>query len=379
MPALIIEFAAFVTSHLLMVWIGANYKPIRDFLRRMSSSPKVDSFKREMTESEEGGRYERYPKRRPLYFIREHAEHRTASLDPTYHFFIRKGINIEEFMAFLLPSLDFGHGSRVQSARNGSRLEFNAEWDEYLIEIGERIKKVKKEYSGEAIGKIKKQRLREAEDIPLWSRIVFFRKHVLVLFLLHHEQLNAWARNESLSERALKQFADGIINYAFDIAMIHERMQDYKEEIDCRYIAESAVPASDCYDFGVYKVEGIHIAYVPVQLNDGDMRIKKEKVYIGTTRRQRQGIREHILTYCSLWQAAERQCHRNETHLNHMTPKELDDPRCEKFGYDHLTRESFDLIYGRALAQILTSEFDATFPEKQESINKSRLVVERNE
>jgi len=264
----------------------------------------------------------------------------------TYHFFIGN-VKIQQFMAFLIPSIDFGHGFRRPDDKEPKqkfdkhRLQFDDNWDKYLDGIGMKVQEASEE------GHIKA------------SRIILFDKQRLLLFIFNSDWVFREVKAEKHSPLTIQ--AESLIQYCFDIVMVQRKVKKYKE-IKCRYVAESVVAANECYDFGLYKIDGVQIVYSPICLKDGDGTIKREKVFIGNTFRQKSGIVELVEDFECLWKAGDQRCN-NQSHGGEeaITQDKLREPSSKLFKLDFLTPEFFDEIYCKEIKRLLKVNLDVEF------------------
>src|ERR1700730_8872617 len=103
-----IEFLTHFITVLVTALAVENRRLIADvYAQAVNSTPQVDEFEREI--AREG--YKKEPDKRYHCYIRKNYPPKEDKEDepPTYHFFIRRDLGIQAFMAFLIPSLDLGH------------------------------------------------------------------------------------------------------------------------------------------------------------------------------------------------------------------------------------------------------------------------------
>lgn len=361
-----IEFMIHFLTVLVTALVVESRRWIADaFSQAVKSTPKVDEFEKEI----ERGGYKKEPDKRYHCYIRKNYKPKDDEL-PTYHFFIRDDIDVQAFMAFLLPSLDLGHGRRSLQAEHGLEYRFGKNWDKYLHDIANKLRDSSdSEPSRKTLALLS---LKGRRKLPIGSRIVFFDKTILLPFLFHHDWIYQ-ARDGSDSRK--DKFAKSVVEYIADIVVIHNRMQLYEGAITCRYVAESVVVASDYYDFGLYMIEGAQIVYTPIYKKDNDQKIQTEKILIGDIARQKRRISEFVEDYKRLWQKAEDECgvERNASNAvrSAVTSENLNDPAGDLYRFDYLTPEFFDRIYVQRAYSILREKSDFVIPPIADLIRNS--------
>ncbi|HEY0557288.1 MAG TPA: hypothetical protein VGG20_23735 [Thermoanaerobaculia bacterium] len=339
-----------VTTVVTTLAVENRQRIIDAFFQLLSSKPQVHKFEKLVKET-----YQKYPAKRPHYYCRENYKPREKE-SPTYHFFIRDDVEIQEFMAFLLPSLDFGHGRKSLPIDVGLQHKFIRHWDEYLRRIAVKVKNASNTPNAKRVRSSVGHK--ESPRRPRGSRIVFFDKDLLLLFLFNYDWI--YEANDG-SDTPRSQFAKAIIEYAADIVVIQNRMKLY-EAIECRYIAESEVRATDYYDFGLYTIENTQIVYAPIPKKDSTQKIWTEKIYIGDTARQKRAIKEFVEDYENLWYATYEECGA-EGNKSAITEEALSEPR-ENFYYNlnYLTSEFFERIYIDRIYRILHEKSGFSIP-----------------
>jgi len=353
------EFIYGILSGIISTLIGTAvitfkswYPRLVEFVARITSStPRVDEFEKLVKRS-----YKGFPavKRRPHYYVRTRHQ-RAPSEEPTHHFFIKPETHIQQFIAFLIPPLDFGHGSWDEPQDLTLREPyFNQEWALYLQSIGKRAAEAREN----KVFHVKRLLLPSKEIKFEAKRIVFFDRQLLLLFLFNTEWVFDTAQTEGArfkdlgSVPPLTLSARRIIQYACDIAMIHES-NSHGGAIVCRYIAKSAIASNEYYDFGLYMIEGIPVVYSPIHQKDIGKRIVREQVFIGNTARQLRGIQGFKEDFYRLWQLADEACRRQEGRNFPITETELLNPHGRYYGLDYLTRELFEEVYCKKIRDIL--------------------------
>jgi hypothetical protein len=363
------EFLYGTLSGIISTLIATAFVTFRSWYPRLadsvakitSSTPKVDEFEKLVKRT-----YKGFPiqKRRPHFYVRTDYP-RKAEEDPTFHFFINPETRIQQFKAFLIPPLDFGHGSWDEPHRPTLRGPyFNREWALYLQRISERAAEASRIRTFQV-----RRLLLPAKKIEFEAkRIIFFDKQILLLFLLDTQWVFETAQTEGSRFKELKSVppltlsARRIIQYACDIAMIHEKNRPGKT-IECRYIAKSSIAANEYYDFGLYTIEGIPIVYAPIHQKDLGKRITREQVFIGNTSRQMRGIQGFKEDFDKLWTLSEETC-RSQTDRNFNIPeKELLDPQGKYYRLNFFTLELFEQIYCHKIREILKQWMDINLQE----------------
>lgn len=248
---------------------------------------------------------------------------------PTYHFFIREDVELKEFAGFLIPPLDAGHGRE-------QRLTFSKPWNTYLTNINDR-----------------------AATASDKRRIVFFDRTLLLLFLFDTKrifddaQLNGAEFKELSAIPPSTESARRVVQYAYDVAKIHTRIQGV---IECRYIAKASVPASAYYDFGLYQIEGVDIVYTPIPFKDEKRSIAEERVFIGNTAQQRLGIAKFRSDFKKLWDESgsdEDFKHQKNGTKSQLKADRLSNPSDRYYDYDYCESWFFDAVYVDQIGAII--------------------------
>jgi hypothetical protein len=351
---LYLELARTIISHLIALLLGAWASKIKDrfldFASKLRKRPQVEKFVERVEESN----YKKYPDSNRPYCFRRTVDHAHESDDkeyPVFHFFIEPDSQPQRFLAFLVPSIASGYGRRKYSRHEIGRvfdrnhLKFDESWASYLSGIGAKIQsdpKHENSHFGEEP---------PLDRLPSAARIIFFDKEALKIFLFDHDSI--FKRAQDSSDSPLTVFAQDIIHYAFDVVMIHDRTKSY-DRIKCRYVSESAVAASEFYDFGLYTIDGIDIVYAPIFLKDGDKTICQEKVYIGDNTRHRARIQEFVDDFKTVWSAAEVQCDQQHGREKEIDIDSLSTPDSTLFtDVSYFTPEFFDAVYCKQIKKIL--------------------------
>lgn len=333
-----------------IVYNSRSFSVVGDWVsKRLSRSRRVKEFEAALLADDPP--YVSFPdKGRRAYYIRRHPKPpkikrmpstqedsaATPHVDetPTYHFFIRKDVVLNKFLGFLIPPLDAGHGRE-------QRLTFSKAWDTYLADINER-----------------------ASTATDRRRIVFFDKTLLVLFLFDTKRIFDDAQLNGADFKALStippatESARRVVQYAYDVAKIHTRIQGV---IDCRYIAKSSVSASAYYDFGLYHTENVDIVYTPIPFKDDQRSIAEERVFIGNTARQKLGIAEFRSDFEQLWAEAdadEHFRHQKNGSKSQIIADRLLNPADKYYAYDYCEPWFFDAVYVEQIAAIITDKMD---------------------
>lgn len=266
---------------------------------------------------------------------------------PTYHFFVEESVQIEQFMGFLIPPMDFGHGRQNKRERGEfeSELDFNEEWDLYLTKMGDKAKRLKNST--------------DEDGNRLFRRIIFFNKDVLLLFLENYSKIFKAAQMQGSGFRVdpedsensrLRSLARSIILYSCDIGAIHKRVYGQKNYFDCYYLDKSVVPSSKYYDFGLYRIEGIDVIYNPIYVKDGKKSIVEERVLIGTQLEQRRRIEEYKEDFRDLWDIAVRDKQNQDILMEKAKEKYFEGDKY--YSKASLSVEFFEKGYGKALNRI---------------------------
>lgn len=311
---------ASLVSVALLSW--KSWTPrVRDSWRKaFSRTPNVTALETLVAES-----YQPYTigKGRPYYWIRTK---RPQEKKPIYHFFIGGSIRLERFLGFLIPPLDSGHG------RNHEGVSLSDEWDKYLRHVTD-----------------------AASHSTDKRRIVFFDKTLLLLFLSDTKRIFGDAKMVGASFMPLDPVppatssARRVVKYAYDIAKIHSLIKG----IDCRYIAKDKVAANEYYDFGLYQIEGTPIVYTPIHYKDDIKSIACEKIYIGTTARQRRGIEPFVNDFERLWNMATNACDRQAGQEAQITDQRLSNLSDQYYELDYLLPALFEAGYVRQIRAII--------------------------
>ncbi len=310
--------------------------------------PAVNNFKKLIVEAKfqglpEGGR-------NPFYFVRYGYKH-DADEKPLYHFFGNPDIDIQQFIAFLIPPLDFGHGKEKQ--RVG--LEFDGKWETYLTRMGAQAKKSAK------IEFRNRKYLFFHDRIKFEARrFIFFDENLLAIFIFHsswvieNAHLKGVMFEPAWESDPLCKFARSVLLYAFDIMRCHQIIWTYRSDIECRYLPKSRITASQYYDFGCYLVEGVPIIYNPIYMKNDSKSIVEERVLIGTTTRQLRRIEEYRRDFNKLWTATSAEHSRQVAWLEGFRHKyPLNEPGGQYYQLECLCPEFFHEGYFAQLAGIL--------------------------
>jgi hypothetical protein len=357
------------------------YPAVRLFLRNIKRpQPAVNK----LVSVIEGSKFDKHPKgeRKCHYYARNEEEINRE--EPLYLFFanlgphvksLPHGVQVQRFFGFLIPPLDFGHGTDKQ--RMG--LNFDSRWESYLTKIGVQAKSSK----GKHFANRKYLFFRDEIEFEA-KRIIFIDKSLLGLFIFNHKEIKRLAR---LSGREFEpvanisnatRFARSVLLYAYDIIRIHQITWDFREYIESVYIDESQVRASQYYDFGCYWIEGAPIVYNPIARLNDTKRIIEERVIVGVTARQLERIKEHSDDFEDLWTVGSDNCQTQHRMINRDKFRAVfhPDKECDSY-YDlnYLIPEVFEYGYFEKLNEILLdkreviaagggSDSDVELPEK---------------
>ncbi len=260
---------------------------------------------------------------------------------PTYHFFVSPLIEVEEFMAFLIPPLDSGHGRQGRGEQSDeSELRFNENWEVYLKGIGRQAEKASKRRASSS-----------------FRRVIFMDKALLMLFIEQSDLIFKTARMEGkkflpgLPVSPFEGLARNAVRYAFDIAAIHERVFAHKGVIDGYYLDKSRVLSARYYDFGLYKVGGVDFVYHPIYKKDSSKSIEEQRVFIGTMRRQQRRIDDYRRDFETIWTIATEDRMEQETRLERLKDRYVEEK--VYFGEHSLSLNLFNETYYQALNGIM--------------------------
>ncbi|HEX6899333.1 MAG TPA: hypothetical protein VF789_06445 [Thermoanaerobaculia bacterium] len=338
-------FWEIVAAIVITVSIALYFKVFRYLGETFRKRPTIGEFRRQL----QNRSFEGVPdEKRPSYYVC--AGHPSQnSGEPTYHFFVKDHVHVEEFMAFLIPPLDFGHGrqSRQESGQTEPGLEFNADWSTYLTRIGEKAHKLPQKT--------------DADNKSLFRRLIIFDKELLLHFIEDYERIFQTARMDGKGFKKesgvphLALRARGVIQYAFDIAAVHRKVRIYKDVIECYYLAKSIVPSSKYYDFGLYRIDGIEVVYNPIYKKDSNKSIEEERILIGTWPDQKRRIDEYKKDFEDLWELARQGKLEQESLIRELGDVHLRSP--DYFELDWLSVDYFAKGYYKSLKKIFTEVF----------------------
>jgi hypothetical protein len=225
---------------------------------------------------------------------------------PTFYYFIDHNIRIDEFLGFLMPPLDYGHGSEKKDPKDKYELildtALDEQWLRYLIILGQ---------------KLNERKQAQSKRSNAGRRIIFWDKELFELFFHLSEKRHAFdgayvEKNDEGQLAYLKREEDPEMRYlrkviktVYDTIWIHKVCFQYKIVIECRYVDRATIMYSQNYDFGLYKVQDTggtkDVVYSPISLMDMHETTCQERVIIGDTVAQQTEIEGYRRDFSVLW------------------------------------------------------------------------------
>ncbi len=295
----------------------------------------------------------KFPALGPTLYYKNDLNSKSPQKNPFFMFFSQEGKQIQEFKAFMIPSLDNGHIEKKNEQKLSAALD--DQWSLYLINLGDKIRR----------------NLIENPKIEPGKRIVFLEQNVLNTFLQDPDRIikdSKIATNGSLeileySERDnFQKFGLSIINKVIQTIYLHKINMDYLDSINCFYIDKRVVKSNQYYDFGYYKIDGISVIFTPAYLMDNVKTIVQDKVHIGETRLQKSKIKDFEEDFNSLWEHY-KMCRTKQKQLmiNENPDDFFENLSSEYYKEIYFTAEYFNQGYFQLLKKVLKTKLGYKF------------------